>query len=263
MAEYQKHLYMVVFPINALVASQLEPEKFGEHYIHGSAKHFHGKMVFVEVAIDFRDPYFDIDHYLAATVSHPDGGPKRTKFISSYGVLEHVDLKSLQNMYLVQPNGKTLPLEQRPYTAENKPGLVRVYQEITPLTNLVASTLDQRAFAKYITSETKSKGCPRIVFTQYTFEVDSFLSHNLNREILSSPFPDTNAVRLHEYLKELKESPGKKTKTISLASTFGEASYSLIRHGFWIASGNEMAFYPMPSPEELNDKYYYWWKYVA
>jgi hypothetical protein len=260
-----KHLYMIVYPINALVSSQLSPERFGEHYILGGAKHFEGKMMFVEIDIAFRDPYFEIDRYLELTVPHPDGMPKRTKFISSYNVLEHVELKALRNLYLVLPNGKSLPLEKQAYTTENQPGLVRVYQEITPLTNLVASTLDQRAFAKWITTETRSKGAPKIVFTQYTFDVEQFLKHNIDREkaIVNSPFPNTNGTRLFEFLSELKAAPDKRTKTISLASVFGAVSFAQVRHGFWFAGGDELVFYPMPSLKELNDKYYYWWKYVA
>jgi hypothetical protein len=264
MADHPKHLYMIVYPINALVSSQLAPEGFAEHYILGGAKHFEGKMLFVEVDIDFRDPYFDIDGYLALTVPHPDGMPKRTKFISSYGVLEHVDLAALKNLYLVLPNGKTLPLEKKPYTVENAPGLVRVYQEITPLTNLVASTLDQRSFAKWITTETRSKGCPKILFTQYTFDVDQFLKQNTGPDsVRTSPFPDTNGTRLFDFLTELKSQPEKQTKTISLASVFGAVSFAMIRHGFWFGSGSELAFYPMPSVKDLNDKYHYWWKYVV
>ena len=54
MPEYQKHLYMICFPINALVASQLDAEKFGEHYTTGSSKHFSGKVIFAEIDINFR-----------------------------------------------------------------------------------------------------------------------------------------------------------------------------------------------------------------
>ena len=133
MAEHEKHLYMIVFPINALVASQLNPQQFAEHYTVGSAKHYKGKVIFAEVDVDYRNPYFDIDHYLGLTVPHPDGRPKKTKFISSYAVLEHVELSALKNLYLVTSNGKCLGLTAQPYTAVNEPGLVRIYQEITPL----------------------------------------------------------------------------------------------------------------------------------
>lgn len=262
MAEYEKHLYMIVFPINALVASQLKPKEFAEHYTVGSAKHYKGKVIFAEVDINFRNPYFDIEHYLSQTVPHPNGQPKKTKFVCSYAVLEHVDLSALRNLYLVTANGKSLELSPKPYTAINEPGLVRIYQEITPLSNLVATTIDQRSFGKYITSETRSKGAPKICFTQYDFNVAEFLEQNRNREIMYSPIPENNPARLYDYLLELKAEPSKKTKTISLSSSLVEASYSLIKHGIWFAEGSELLFYPMPSHDELENKYYDWWRFV-
>ncbi|HCV42230.1 MAG TPA: hypothetical protein DGH68_02010 [Bacteroidetes bacterium] len=262
MAEFEKHLYVIVFPINALVSSQLSPTEFAQHYAVGSAKHFRGKVIFVEVDITFRNQYFDIDHYLALTVPKTDGTPKKTKFISSYAVLEHIDLRSLKNLYLVTTNGKALEIASRPYTATNEPGLVRIYQEITPLSNLVVSTLDQRAFGKYITSETKSKGAPKICFTQFEFNVAEFMEKNKNREMMYSPIPETNPTRLYEYLVELKTDPSKKTKTISLNTTLMEASYGLIRHGFWFAAGTELLFYPMPSQAELQRDHFEWWRHV-
>ncbi len=262
MPEYEKHLYMIVFPINALVASQLDPSDFARHYTIGSAKHFRGKVIFAEIDSNFRNPAFDIDHYLSLTVPHPNGEPKKTKFISSYAVLEHIDLKALKNLYLVHANGICLEIAAKPYTAINEPGLVRIYQEVTPLTNLVASTLDQRAFGKYITSETKSKGAPKICFTQYEFDVNDFLEKNSDRHMMYSPIPETNPNRLYDYLMELKETPSKKTKTINLSQTLLEAPFALVRHGFWFAEASNLIFYPMPSMEDLKNKYYYWWRYA-
>ena len=43
MAELQKHLYLILHPNEALVASQLSPEAFGSHYSIGSPRHFTGK----------------------------------------------------------------------------------------------------------------------------------------------------------------------------------------------------------------------------
>lgn len=261
MAEYEKHLYMIVFPINALVASQLTPAEFAEHYTTGSAKHFKGKVIFVEIENTFRNMHFDIDHYLSLTVPHSDGRPKKTKFISSYAVLEHIDLFAMKNLYLVTANGKSLEIHSTPYAAKNEPGMVRIYQEINPLSNLVASTLDQRAFGKYITSETKSKGAPKVCFTQYEFDVDDFFAKNKNTHIPYSPIPDTNATRLMEYLTEIKSHPEKKTKTLNLNSTLLNAPYSIIRHGFWFAAGTELLFYPMPSIEELKQHHFQWYKH--
>jgi hypothetical protein len=260
MPSFEKHLYLIVHPINALVASQLDPDRFAEHYTIGSSKHYEGKVIFAEIDAAFRDPHFEIDHYLSLTEALPDGSPKKTKFISSYAVLEHIDLKALKKLYVVTTGGKALELSPAPYTAVNEPGLVRIYQEICPLTNLVASTLDQRAFARYITSETRSKGAPKILFTQYEFDVDSFMRKNHNRDMLSSPIPETYPNRLLDFLLELQHVAEKKTKTISLNSTLTAVSWQLIRHGFWFGSADELVFFPMPSPEELERDHYPWWR---
>ncbi|MBM4168947.1 MAG: hypothetical protein FJ215_07295 [Ignavibacteria bacterium] len=262
MPEYQKHLYMIVYPINALVASQIPPEKFAEHYTIGSAKHFSGKVIFVELDINFRNPYFEIDKYLELTVAHADGTPKKTKFISSYAVLEHVDLTALRDLFLVTVNGKSLKISSAPYTAVNEPGFIRIYQEITPLGNLVASTLDQRSFGKFITSQTKSKGAPKIIFTQFELNVEEYLAQHQSLDMVQSPIPDVHPARLYNCLIELKKNPDKRTKTVGLNSAFFEASYRLIRHGFWFAAGEELLFYPMPSAEVLERDHYPWWKYT-
>lgn len=264
MTEYPKHLYMIVFPINALVASQLDPEDFGMHYAVGSTKHYSGKVIFSELDINFRDPYFEIDKYLELTVPDPiNNRPKRTKFISSYGVIEHIPLNTLQKLYLVKSNGKVLPLEKQEYTTVNRPGLIRLYQEICPLETLVASTKNQREFGKFITRETKSKGAPKILFTQIDFNIDEFFQVNKGKGIISCQIPNVNPYRVKECIEELKKHPEKLTKTISLGSVLKDISFSMIRHGFWFVDGEEMAFFPMPSIEELETKYFYWWKYTA
>ncbi|MCF8261901.1 MAG: hypothetical protein K9J12_14065 [Melioribacteraceae bacterium] len=261
MAEFEKRLYMIVFPINALVASQLDPHKFGEHYTTGSAKHFSGKMIFAELDINFRNDYFPIEETLAQTVAHEDGSPKKTKFIASYNVLEHVDLNSIQRLFLTTANGKVLPIESAEYTAHNEPGLIRMYQEITPLDTLVLSTKDQREFGNFITSQ-KAKGAPKMVFTQIDFNIKNFLDNNKNKEIYQIDLPAVNPYRFYDCVMELQENPEKLTKTLGLGSLLKEISYKFLRHGFWFAKGDELKFFPMPSIADLEDKYFYWWKYV-
>lgn len=262
MPEIEKHLYMTVFPTNALIASQLGPEKFGEHYTLGSAKHFSGKVIFAELDINYRHEYFDIDNYLALTVPHPDGAIKKTKFISSYNVLEHVELSAIKKLFLCTRNGKVLPIEASEYTAINQPDMIRIYQEITPLETLVASNKDQRDFGKYITTGTKSKGAPKICFTQIDFNIDNFFNSNKNKDIFTIDLPGVNPYAFFDCISELREKPDKKTKTISLGSLLREISYKFLRHGFWFADGDELKFFPMPSEAELENEYYYWWKFV-
>ncbi|MFA6319098.1 MAG: hypothetical protein WC943_16930, partial [Elusimicrobiota bacterium] len=136
------------------------------------------------------------------------------------------------------------------------------YQEIAPLTNLVASTLDQRAFGKYITIGTRSKGAPKVCFTQYEFDIDAFLHTTKHGHIKHSPIPDTNLNRLIEYLEDLKTQPDKKTKTLNLVSTLPKVSYKAIRHGFWFGSGEELLFFPFPTIDKLEKDHYDWWRFA-
>lgn len=262
MTDYKKHLYMIVYPINALVASQLEPEQFGEHYTIGGSKHYSGKVIFTEIDINFRSDCCEIGKYLEMTVAHEDGSPKKTKFIKSYGVLEQIDIDAIQKLFLCTSNGKVLPIDAAEYTAVNEPGLIRTYQEITPLENLVLSTLDQRAFGKYITTETKSKGAPKICFTQIEFNIEHFLETNKLKEIFSIDLPRVNPYRMYDCIQELKTIPGKKTKTVGLGSLLRDLSYKYLRHGFWFFERDKYKFFPMPSETDLENKYYYWWKHV-
>lgn len=262
MPEYKKHLYMIVFPINALVASQLEPKEFGQHYITSGAKHFSGKMIFAELDINFRNDHFEIDKYLEDTVPHEDGSPKKTKFIKSYNVLEHIDLNSINTLHLCTAEGKVLSIESAEYTAVNEPGLIRTYQEITPLENLIVSTLDQREFGKFITTKTTSKGAPKICFTQIEFNIKEFKEKNKNHEIFHIELPSVNPYRMYDCITELERIPGKTNKTVGLGSLLKDISYKFLRHGFWFADKDTLKFFPMPSISELEDKYFYWWKSV-
>ncbi len=262
MPEYNKHLYMIVFPINALVASQLEPDKFAEHYIIGSAKHYSGKVIFAEIDINYRNDYFQIDEHLKVTVPHEDGSPKKTKFICSYNVLEHVELDAIKTLFLCTANGKVLPIQPAEYTAVNEPGLIRIYQEICPLENLVASALDQRYFGKFITTQTRSKGAPKMVFTQIEFNIEQFFEMNKDKEIFHAELYGINPYRLYDCIMEIKGKPEKLNKTISLGSLLRDISYKFLRHGFWFAEGEKLKFFPMPSLNDLENKYYHWWKFV-
>jgi hypothetical protein len=261
MSEYQKHLYLILFPNEALVGSQLSPEEFGKHYAVGSARHFTGKVIFAEVDTDFRHDYFRLDEYLPQVETV--GRPKRTKFIKSYRVLEHIDLNALQKLYLVTTDGAVLGLSKGadpvpPYRA----GRVRIYQEICPLRLLVASNLDPKEFGHYITGETWSKGAPKIFFAQYDIDVEAVVSRNEVRAFHMGPLPNVNPTNLPTALKELRTDPNKKTKTVSLNPNLDVMSYKAINPGFWFCCGPASTFYAMPSVEDLERKYYSWWRHL-
>ncbi len=262
MPHYEKHLYLILYPNEALVASQLSPEAFAKHYSIGSPRHFMGKVIFAEVDVDYRDPdnYLRIDEYLART-EKPEG-PKRTKFVKSYRVLENIEFSALRRLYLVTTDGATLGLDRSPEPGYDEEPRVRVYQELAPLQLLVASNLDPHRFGCYITEETWSKGAPKIFFCQYDIDVESVVARNETVGFGMGPLPNVNPSNLPAALKELQEHPDKRTKTISLNPNLDAMSYKAIQPGFWFADAVSTVFYRMPTMDELHEKHYSWWRHL-
>jgi hypothetical protein len=258
--DFQKHLYLILFPNEALVASQLTPEEFGRHYSIGSPRHFTGKVIFAEVDINFRNEFLRIDNYLRLTESNVPGRPKRTKFVMSYRVLEHIDFSALRGLYLVTTDGGVLGLDRAEHPPDYGDHPIRLYQEICPLRILVASSLDPRQFGRYISEETWSKGAPKIFFAQYDIDVEATVASNEVRAFNMGPLPNVNPTNLPMALKELKEDPKKKTKTVSLNPNLDFVSYKVIKNGFWFSAGVDTIFYRMPTMDELHEKHYSWWR---
>jgi hypothetical protein len=262
MSEFQKHLYLILHPNEALVASQLSPEAFGAHYSVGSPRHFTGKVIFAEVDLTYRNDFLRIDEYLGQTESGVDGKPKRTKFVKSYRVLEHIDLAALQKLYLVTTDGAVLGLEAGEEPADQgTPGRIRIYQEICPLRLVVASSLEPRTFGAYITSGTWSKGAPKIFFAQWDFN-DGATAGRSTVLSFGSQLPNVNPANLASALQELAEIPEKRTKTLSLNGNLDLTSFKHIQPGFWFADGPSTRFYRMPTMEELHDKHRSWWRHL-
>ncbi len=261
MADFTKHLYLILFPNEALVASQLSPEEFGKHYSVGSLRHLTGKVIFAEINIDYRQDYLRIEEALKNTDSGIPGRPKRTKFVKSYRVLEHTDFAAIEKLYLVTTDGAVLGLNKSEEPANyGVTSRVRLYQELCPLRLLVASNLDPRQFGHYITKETWSKGAPKIFFTEYDIDVESTVNSKEVRGL--GPLPNVNPTNLPTALRELQADPDKKTKTVSLNPNLDVMSYKAIKHGFWFSGGGATTYYRMPSMEELNTKHHAFWRHI-
>jgi hypothetical protein len=263
MAEFQKHLYLILHPNEALVASQLSPEEFGSHYSIGSPRHFTGKVIFAEVDINYRHEFLRVDEYLAQVKPHEDGTAKRTKFVKSYRVLEHIELSAIKKLYLVTTDGAVLGLDASEEPADQKrAGRVRVYQEICPLRLVVASSLSPKQFGAYITEGTWSKGAPKIFFTQWDIDAEAVVNNNDVRSFSMGPLPNVNPTNLPTALRELAEDSNKKTKTVSLNPSLDLMSYKNIQPGFWFADGDRSKFYRMPTMDELHAKHRFWWRHL-
>jgi len=144
--QYENRLYQILYPNQALVASQLAPEAFARHYLIGSIRHYSGKLVFADIDIKFRHPYFDIDGGLDRLIPHEDGTPKHTKFICSYRVMEHMDFDCIKSLYLSTSEAHVLELKPKEYDKKHQTGFLRTFAEIAPLSMLVMSPYDMAEF---------------------------------------------------------------------------------------------------------------------
>ena len=256
------HLYAILFPSTALVGSQLDPIEFGKHFISGSSKYYAGKLIFVEIDVDYRHPFLKIDQMLKALTPHEDGSPRATKYVSTYRVLEHLDFDAFQDLHITTPEGYTLSLKTGAQGPERQPGLVRAYAEINPVSMMLLSDLSFSEFGRYITNPNTRVGAPVMMFTQVEMDPEEFLREYEENPLLSSPIPDIHPSVLMKSILELKNNPEKHTKGLSPASPLGKIGFKNLRHGFMFSSQDKCRFYPMPDSKVIEQSNFKFWKYM-
>lgn len=258
--EYQTRLYQILYPNQALIASQVGPQEFARHYLVGSVRHYSGKLVFAEIDPSFRHPYFKIDEALAETRPHDDGTPKRTKFICSYRVLEHMDFNAIRSLYLTNSEAQVLELKPGTYTKKHEAGYLRTYAEIAPLSMLVLSPMSMPEFGSFITAPGNTKGSPKLFYTQIELNIREFLETFEADPFAQAPFPFLHPSKLRDAIHEMQEHPHKKTKGLSLFCPLDQISYKRIRHGFMFSDGEHSKFFAMPSLHEIEETNFKFWQ---
>ena len=160
------HLYFSLIP-EALIASNLPPEEFGQYYATGSGFKSKGQCLFFEVDPTFRHPYFEIDTAFARCVPAPDGTPKHSVYVSTYRVLEHLPLSALGKLYLTTAYGHTLGLERGDALPARDSSGRHLYQDLSPVNSLVVSNLEPHGFYESVTVKpTKFVRFPALVFVE-------------------------------------------------------------------------------------------------
>lgn len=260
--EYDIHLYLILHPNVALVGSQYPPDKFSEHYTSGSTRFHAGKVIFAELDPDFRHPYFPISELLPEIKAHTDGRPKATKFISSYRVLEHIDLDFIRTLHLVTPQGDLLSLEPGHCHPSSETRAVRIYAEIAPLRMLVLSNDGISQFGSYISDPDNPKGAPKIFYTQIDIDIETFMEEFEKNPFKQTPIQSIHPSKLRDAWLEIKDKPEKNTKGLCLDSSIDHIGYRYIKHGFIFAGRGRQLCFPVPSLEELERKHYKFWKHL-
>ena len=253
------HLYFSLIP-EALIASNLPPEKFGQYYATGSEYKSKGQCLFFAVDPDFRSDYFDIPAAIARCVPTPDGTPKHSVYIAVYRVLEHLPLSALGKLYLSTAYGHTLGLERGQLDANDPPSL-HLYQDLVPVNSLVVSNLGPAAFYQSVTTRpTKFIRFPGLVFVE--LKLDALASDPENGPANDLPYPYIHHLR--EALMVLKpptdDKPSTKDSKMVHRVHSLDFPYRMIKNGFYVGNGGELVYYPMLSARELRDNHNQWWR---
>ncbi|MFP4383200.1 MAG: hypothetical protein ACLFST_09455 [Spirochaetia bacterium] len=247
------HYYLSVFPVEAFIASELDPENFGTYMATGSKIGSLERIIFIETEGGFGD-HFDWRYAEKRCVSHPDGKPKHSVYLSVYRALEHIPLKAMKNIYLTTKDGRTLELESVKEASAPNHNEYYIYQELSPMNPLVVSTLKPEDFGNFVTSGKSKIFAPKLIFTDLkiidfdNMEASGNIGHTYdkNLEHLKSCI---NAVVNKE----------KQTKTIE-RSHIESFSYQSIARGIYVCDDESMLTYPMKSKEELNTRHFEWAK---
>ena len=248
----ETRFYLSIFPQEALIASQLTPEKFGQYMSTGRKNGSYEKMIFIEIE-GGSGSYFDWKHAAENCVEHEDGEPKHSLWMSVYRVLEHVPLSALKELYMVTDDGRSLAIAPRPYSAGGKDLPFWVYQELCPVRPLVVSAYNPSQFSQHMTHKDVKVAVPKIAFADLkVIDFDNLEdTGNVGRTY------DTNLAHLKDCIRSVTSAQVKKVKNVERSRTesFG---YQTVKSGVYIGDGTDVIEYPMPSIDQIRQNHFDW-----
>ncbi len=245
------HLYLIATRFEALIASHLEPEAFGLYMAVGNKKLAAGNVVFFEIDPDLKSDYFPLENLADRVRPHTDGSPKRSKYIRNYRVIEHLPLSAYGRLYLTTTDGRTLALDESPYDTAREEGGTALYQELSPLSPLVVSSLAPSRFARFMTDPANPVSAPRLFFADLRLDMgpDGHLAGFL-------PYPDR--AHLEDCIHTLGDG-GKTSKTASRTPRI-PILFRVLRRGFFLGDQEGLKFFRLPSQQELEIQHKDWWR---
>ena len=241
-----KYIYLTCTP-EALVASMLSPEDFGTYLSTGTKKRNKGQTIFFEVDLGLIEKLIDMDSLNKRCVAKEDGSPKSSVYLSVYKVLEMVPLAALKSLYLTTDNGIVLELKRAPYDkSTEKVNALHLYQELCPVTPLVASGLAPSVFLKKLTDGSIPIVLPKLFFVE--LKLGELATNPLHGSAEHLPYTYTQHMR--DCLEILQGEYEKHMKTVQRIYS-GLLLYRTIETGFYVGAKDDIAFYPYPTMAEL------------
>ena len=242
------YIYLTCTP-EALVASMLPPEGFGLYLSTGTKKRNKAQTIFFEVDLEKIENLIDMESLNKRCVAKEDGSPKSSVYLSVYRVLETIPVDALKSLYLTTDHGVVLELKRAPYdkTKEVKNAL-HLYQELNPVTPLVASGLPPSVFLKRLTDGSTPIVLPKLFFVE--LKLGDLATNPLYGSAEHLPY--MNIGHLRDCLEILRGEYEKHMKTVQRIFS-GELLYRTVETGFYVGAKDEIAFYPYPSMSELEN----------
>lgn len=241
-----KYIYLTCNP-EALVASMLPPEGFGMYLSTGTKKRNRGQTIFFEVDLSKIEHLIDMASLNKRCVPKEDGSPKSSVYLSVYRVLETIPTSALKSLFLTTDHGCILQLNKASYdkTKESQNAL-HLYQELSPVTPLVASGLAPSVFLKRLTDGSTPIVLPKLFFVE--LKLGELATNPLYGSAEHLPYP--NIGHLRDCLEILKGEYEKHMKTVQRVFS-GELLYRTIETGFYVGAKDEILYYPYPGMKEL------------
>jgi hypothetical protein len=245
-----KYLYLSTTP-EALIASMLPPKEFGAYMATGTKKRNVGQAIFFEVDLEQIKDSLNMSYIDSRCVKKEDGSPKSSVYLSVYKVLESLPIKALKSLYLSTDRGLVLELKKASYEkgkeVKNK---LHLYQELCPVTPLIASTLPPSEFLKLMTNGAIQIIVPKLFFVELRLQ-----------ELADNPYtgsadhlPYHNVEHLRDCLEILRTEDKKHMKTVQRFFS-GSLLYRTIS-GFFVGGKDDILYYPYPGMDELKETNY-------
>jgi hypothetical protein len=243
-----KYIYLTCTP-EALVASMLPPDGFGMYLSTGTKKRNKGQTIFFEVDLGQIERIIDMNSLNKRCVAKEDGSPKSSVYLSVYRVLETIPTSALKSLYLTTDHGSVLELKRAPYDKSKEPkNALHLYQELCPVTPLVASELPPSAFLKRLTDGSIPIVLPKLFFVD--LKLDELATNPLGGSAEHLPYP--NIGHLRDCLEILRGEYDKHMKTVQRIFS-GTLLYRTIETGFYVGGKDDIIFYRYPTMKELED----------
>lgn len=248
----QVRFYLMCHRVEALVASQLEPEAFGAYMATGNNKQTSGEVLFIEIdPSKIPDGWFDLER-ARNECKRLDGTPKRSKYVAIYRVMEHIPADAYGTLHCVTRDGRTLSIDPQPAATSGGEGM-NLYLELCPVSPMVMSPLGPPDMVRHVTTPGQSIHVPRIFLAQMLLDFAEDGS-------LATYLPYRDPKHIADCARELRTGDGvKKAKTVDRTPWMG-AFYRTIGAGFFLGDHEQIRFYPFPSKAELEEKHWKWWR---